>query len=84
MEDQTEVVIRTSNLQVSSESESIPLFYPRGCAAPQRGIAPIATLERFVVYCSYEQNILAAPPGAAQRARGIARAVTVGGILNSV
>ena len=40
------------------------------------GITPIATLERFVVYCSCEQNISAAPPGAAQRARGIAQAVT--------
>ena len=47
-----------------------------GCAAPLRGITPIATLERFVVYRSCEQNISAAPSGAAQRARGIARAVT--------
>ena len=57
--------------------EQIPLLFPRGCAAPLRGISAIATLERFVVYCSCEQNILAAPPGAAQRARGIAQAVTV-------
>ena len=28
--------------------EQIPLFCPRGCAAPLRGIAAIATLERFV------------------------------------
>ena len=42
-----------------------------------RGIAPIATLERFVVYCSSELIISAAPPGAAQRARGIAQAVTL-------
>ena len=53
---------------------TILLFYPRGCAAPLRGIAPIATLERFVVYCSCEQIISAAPRGAAQKARGIARA----------
>ena len=33
------------------------------------GIAAIATLERFVVYCPCEQIISAAPPGAAQRAR---------------
>ena len=43
---------------------------------PLRGIRPIATLERFAVYCSCKQNISAAPPGAAQRARGIAQAVT--------
>ena len=58
------------------DSEQIPLFYPRGCAAPLLGIAAIATLERFVLYCSCEQNISAAPPGAAQRARGIAQAVS--------
>ena len=39
------------------------------------GITAIATLERFVLYCSCKQNISAAPPGAA-RARGIAQAVT--------
>ena len=33
-------------------------------------------LERFVVYRSCEQIISAAPPGAAQRARGIAQAFT--------
>ena len=52
-------------------------FYPRGCAAPLRGITPIAALERFVAYCSCEQIISAVPPGAAQRARGIAQAVTI-------
>ena len=36
----------------SVKFEQIPLSYPRGCAAPLRGIAHIATLERFVVYCS--------------------------------
>ena len=56
--------------------EQIPLFYQRCCAAQLRGIKPIATLERFVVYCSCEQIISAAPPGAAQRAQGIAQAVT--------
>ena len=30
--------------------EQIPVFYPRGCAAPAQGISPIAKLERFVVY----------------------------------
>ena len=44
--------------------EQIPLFCPRGCAAPLLG-APIATLERLVVDCSFEQIISAAPPGAA-------------------
>ena len=60
----------------SVKFEQNPLFYPRGCAAPLRGITPIATLERFVVYCPCEQNISAAPPGVAHRARGIAQAVT--------
>ena len=40
--------------------EQIPLFYldPRGGAAPLRGIAPIATLERFVVYCSACKQVI--------------------------
>ena len=46
------------------------------CAAPLRGIAPITTLERFVVYCLCKQIISALPQGAAQRALGIAQAVT--------
>ena len=58
----------------SVKFEQFPLPYPRSCAAPLQGIAPIATLERFVVYCSCEQIIWAA--GVAQRARGIAQAVT--------
>ena len=42
-------------LRISQNANTrIPLFYPRGCAAPLRGITPIATLERFVVYCSSE------------------------------
>ena len=41
----------------SVKFEQIPLFYPRGCAAPLREIAPITALERFVVYCSYKQII---------------------------
>ena len=57
-------------------NKQFKLFYSRCCAAPLRGIAPIATWERFVVYCSCKQIISAAPPGAAQRARGIAQAVT--------
>ena len=61
----------------SVKFEQFPLPYPRSCAAPLQGIAPIATLERFVIYCSCEQIISAAPPGAAQRARGIAQAVTL-------
>ena len=44
-------------------------------AAEQRrcGELHIATLARFVVYCSCEQIMLDAPPGAAQRARGRGR-----------
>ena len=51
------------------------MFYPRGCAAQLRGITPIATLERFVVYHSSELIISGRAP---QRARGIAHAVTHG------
>ena len=40
--------------KVKFEYSSFPLFYPRGWAAPLRGITPIALLERFVVYCSSE------------------------------
>ena len=58
-----------TNLSKKKKIENIPLFYPRGCAAPLRGIAPIATLERFVVYCSSELIISARPPGAGPRAR---------------
>ena len=43
--------------------EQIPLFYPHGCAAPQRGIALIVTLERFVVYFSSELIISGRAPG---------------------
>ena len=57
--------------------DQLPVTVTVVLTAPLRGIAAIATLERFVVYCSCEQNISAAPPGAAQRARGIAQAVTV-------
>ena len=39
----------------SVKFEQISLFYPRGCAPLLRRIASIATLERFVVYCSCEQ-----------------------------
>ena len=39
------------------------MFYPRGCAAPLREIAAIATLERFVVYCSLELIISGRAPG---------------------
>ena len=38
-------------------------FYPRGCAAPLRGIATIATLEKFVLYCSSELIISIRAPG---------------------
>ena len=41
-----------------SKHEQIPLFYPRGWAAPLRGLAPIAILKRFVLYCSSELIIL--------------------------
>ena len=64
---------RLDSSLASAKFEQIPLFYSRGLAAPLRGIAPISTLERFVVYCSCEQIISAAPGGAAQRARGIAQ-----------
>ena len=43
--------------KVPDDWPRIPLFYPRGSAAPLRGISPIATLERFVVYCSLEPII---------------------------
>ena len=43
---------RNSQQQCCSvKFEYIPLFYQHCCAAPLWGIAPIATLERFVVYC---------------------------------
>ena len=67
---------RDEQERASVKFEQIHLFYPRGGAAPLLGIAPIKTLERFVVYCSCEQIVLAAPPGVAQRAQGIAQAVT--------
>ena len=35
------------------------VIYPRCCAAQLRGIAHIATLEKFVVYCLCKQIILA-------------------------
>ena len=62
----------TETVTASAAGDVTTLFYPRGCAAPLRGITPIATLERF--YC--EQKMSAAPPGAAHRAQGIAQAVT--------
>ena len=43
--------------------EHFPLFYPHGCAAPLPGIAAIATLERFGVYCSSELIISGRAPG---------------------
>ena len=42
----------------------IPLFYPRGCAAPLRGSTPIATLERFVVYCFIRADYIRPRPRA--------------------
>ena len=53
---------RDERAWASVKFEQIPLFYPRGCAAPLRGIAAIATLERFVVYCSCEQTRPRAQP----------------------
>ena len=47
----------------SANIEQIPLFYPRGGAAPLQGIPPIATLERFVVYCPSELIISGRAPG---------------------
>ena len=46
----------------SLKFEQIPLFYPRGSAAPLQGIAAIATLERFVLYCSSELIISGSTP----------------------
>ena len=54
---------RDERALASVKFEQIPLFYPRGRAAPLRGITPIATLERFVVYCSSELIISGPPPG---------------------
>ena len=50
-------------------AEQIPLFYPRGCAAPPRGITLIATLERFV-YCSSELVISGRAPGRSPEGTG--------------
>ena len=47
-------------LSVTVKFEEIPLFNQRVGAELLRGIAPFATLERFVVYCSTES--WAAPP----------------------
>ena len=54
---------RTSTEPGRVKFEQIPLFYPRGCAAPLRGITPIATLERFVVYFTSELIISGRAPG---------------------
>ena len=51
------------SISASVKFEQIPMFYPRGCAAPLRRIEPIATLERFVVYCSLELIISGRAPG---------------------
>ena len=50
-------------------AEQIPLVYPRGCAAPPRGITLIATLERFV-YCSSELVISGRAPGRSPEGTG--------------
>ena len=42
----------------------IPLFYRLGYAAPLRGLAPIASLERLVVYRSWELIVPPARPRA--------------------
>ena len=44
------------------------MFYPRGCAAPQRGIEPMATLETFVL-CS-ELIISGRAPGRGPESTG--------------
>ena len=58
------------NSGVPVKFEQIPFFYPRGCAAPLRGITPIAALERFVVYCSSELIISGSAPGRCQEGTG--------------
>ena len=55
--------LRDERASASVNFEQIPLFYPRGCTAPLRGIAAIATLERFVVYYSSELIISGRAPG---------------------
>ena len=47
----------------SNKQQIIPLFYPRDRGAPLRGIAPIATLERFIVYGLCKQIISGRAPG---------------------
>ena len=49
---------RDERARASVKFEQIPVFCPHGCAAPLRGIAPIATLERFAVCCSCKQIMI--------------------------
>ena len=61
--DQSRSLTRHELRWVSVSKQQIPsgLCYPRGRAVPLRGISPIATLERFVVYRSWELNISGRP-----------------------
>ena len=52
------------------EFKQIPLFYPRGCAAPLRGIAAIATLERFCCLLLVSSSELIIRPRPRARPRG--------------
>ena len=61
---------RDERASASVKFEQITLFYPRGCAVPLRRIAPIALLERFVVYCSCKQIISGRAPGCGPEGTG--------------
>ena len=56
--------------------ERIPLFYQRCCAAQLQGIAPSLLWKGLLFIARASRLYQAAPPGAAQRARGMAQAVT--------
>ena len=50
--------------------DQIPLFDPRGGAAPLRGIAPIATLERFVSLLLVRADYICRAPGRGPEGKG--------------
>ena len=56
--------------RVDSDLEANPLFYPRGCAAPLQGIAPIAALERFVVFLPVLADYIGSRPRGWPRGHG--------------
>ena len=68
-----------------AEHERVREIWPNLLVLPARlrgttamNCVPIATFERFQVYCSWGLNILGRAPGAAQRTRRIAQTVTRG------